>query len=90
LVSAQQMQRSIERARRSRLLVRQSSIRGMYRVLNRENGNEYVVNLFLRRSDRTRWGGCECLAGQNNQMCKHVAAVHVGLSAMRRGLRLVR
>jgi hypothetical protein len=93
LKSAKQMRSSIERACRSRLLVRLTSIRGMYRVLNRQNNHEYTVNFFRRKIDGKRFGGCTCRAGQENQICKHLAAaagVHVGLSAMRRGLRFVR
>jgi hypothetical protein len=89
LVSKEQLARAAERARRSSLFVRLTSIRGMYRVENRENGNIYVVNFFVRKSDRTRWGHCTCLAGQNSQLCKHIAgaaALHVGLSAIRRRL----
>ncbi len=89
LVSTEQLSKAIERARRSSLFVRLTSIRGMYRVENRENGNVYVVNFYLRKSDRTRWGHCTCLAGQNGQVCKHAVAaagLHVGLSAIRRRL----
>lgn len=86
LISAEQLGKAIERARRSNLFVKTTSFRRMYRVLNRENGNEYVVNFYVRNGKR--YGHCSCLAGVNHQICKHIAAAasaHVGICAMRCG-----
>lgn len=65
------MARAIERAKAANLLVQRTAIQRMYRVTNRENGNTYTVNFFVRKSDRARFAHCTCPA---TTLCKHVAA----------------
>lgn len=73
LLDAKQLERAIERARQSRLVVRRTSVARMYRVENLDNGQVYTCNFFVRSSDRARFGHCTCRAGQNNKECKHLA-----------------
>src|SRR5215211_3473112 len=87
LTSADQLAKATERARASNLLVQPTTIFRQYRVTNRDNGNQYVVNFFVRRSDGKRFGNCTCKAGQNNIACKHLsaaAACHVARMSARR------
>lgn len=70
---AKQLERAIERARQSRLVVRRTSVSRMYRVENLDNGQVYTCNFFVRSSDKARFGHCTCRAGQNNKECKHLA-----------------
>jgi hypothetical protein len=65
------MARAIERARASNLLVQRTSLPRMYRVTNRENGNQYLVNFFIRKLDRVRFAKCTC---PSTVICKHIAA----------------
>jgi hypothetical protein len=84
LVSADQLARATERAKAGNLFVQPTSIFRQYRVTNRDNGNQYVVNFFVR--DGKRYGQCTCKAGQNNIPCKHLscaAALNVCLAAQR-------
>ena len=70
LKSINSMSRAIERARSSRLVVRRTSIRRMYRVENLDTSRSYTVNFFVRR-DGARFGTCDCPA---NVICKHIAS----------------
>src|SRR5919107_611866 len=72
LVSADQLARATERAKASNLLVQSTSIFRQYRVTNRDNGNQYVVNFFVRNGKR--YGHCTCKAGERNLVCKHLSA----------------
>lgn len=74
LISADQLAKATERAKSSNLLVQPTTILRQYRVTNRDNGNQYVVNFFGRKSDSKRFGQCTCKAGQNNIACKHLSA----------------
>jgi hypothetical protein len=85
LVSAEQLKDAIERARKSDLFVRATPLSRQYKVTNRETGAEYYVNFFVRGGQR--FGHCSCKAGVRNIACKHLAAaaaLHIGISAMRR------
>jgi hypothetical protein len=75
LKDRQQLERAIERARSEakNLVVRRTNAVRQYRVTNRGNGNDYLVDFFVRRDGR-RFGHCSCKAGQNSMPCKHVAA----------------
>jgi uncharacterized Zn finger protein len=70
LKSIESMNKAIERARASRLVVRRTSIKRMYRVENLANGKSYTVNFFVRR-DGARFGTCDCPA---TTICKHIAS----------------
>lgn len=86
LVSAEQLAKATERAKASNLFVQPSSIFRQYRVTNRDNGQVYVVNFFVRK-DGKRFGGCTCKAGERNLACKHLAAaagLHVCIAAQKR------
>ena len=74
LTSIEQMQRAINRAKQERkdLVVRFTTAVRQYRVENRKTGGNYLVNFFVR--DRRRFAACTCPAGQQNMICKHVAA----------------
>ncbi len=85
LQSAEQLKRATERARAGKLFVQPIGMFRQYRVTNRENGNAYVVDFFVR--DGKRFGHCTCKAGINNQACKHLsaaAALHMMLAAAKR------
>jgi hypothetical protein len=85
LVSADQITKATERAKASNLLVQPTMIFRQYRVTNRDNGNQYVVNFFLRNGKR--YAGCTCKAGERNLACKHLAAaagLHVCTAAQKR------
>jgi hypothetical protein len=78
LQSAEQL----KRARAGKLFVQATAMFRQYRVTNRESGNAYVVDFFVR--DGKRFGHCTCKAGVNNQACKHLsaaAALHMMLAA---------
>lgn len=86
LVSADQLARATERAKAANLLVQPTTIFRQYRVTNRENGQVYIVNFFVRKDGR-RFGGCTCKAGERNLACKHLAAaagLHVCMAAQKR------
>lgn len=88
LISAEQLSKAIKRARAGRLFVQPTSIFRQYIVTNRETGAQYYVDFFVRGG--RRYGHCQCLAGENNQACKHLAAaaaLHVALSSIRRAAR---
>ena len=92
LKSREQMERAIERARQSRLVVRRTSMSRMYRVENLDNGQVYTCNFYVRSSDRARFGHCTCIAGQNNKECKHLAcaaALNVYDATVRRAAAMV-
>ena len=72
LQSAEQLTNAIARAKRSNLLVQPTSFFRQYRVINRNNGNTYVVDFFVENGKR--FGGCTCKAGIKNVACKHLAA----------------
>jgi hypothetical protein len=85
LVSADQLTKATERAKAANLLVQPTTIFRQYRVTNRDNGNQYVVNFFVRK-DGKRFGGCTCKAGERNLACKHLAAavgLHVCIAAQK-------
>jgi hypothetical protein len=72
LKSREQLNKAIERAKKSRLYVRASQFFRQYKVENRENGQTYTVDFFLRNGRRF---------GQN-LACKHLAAA-AGLHVVR-------
>ena len=78
--SAEQLAKATERAKAGNLFVQATSMFRQYRVTNRDNGNQYTVDFFVRNGKR--FGHCTCKAGQNNIACKHVSAA-AGLHVMR-------
>jgi uncharacterized Zn finger protein len=78
LTTREAMARAIERARAANLLVQRTTIPRQYRVTNRDNGNTYTVNFFVRQSDRARFADCTCPA---TIICKHIASA-AGLNVM--------
>lgn len=88
LVNAEQLSGAIERARKSDLFVRRTTFSRQYVVTNRGNGHAYYVDFFVRNGKR--FGHCTCKAGQTHRACKHLvaaAALHIGLSTVRRAQR---
>jgi hypothetical protein len=86
LVSADQLSKATERAKASNLLVQPTTVYRQYRITNRDNGNTYTVNFFVRK-DGKRFGGCTCKAGERNLACKHLAAaagLHVCIASQKR------
>jgi uncharacterized Zn finger protein len=84
LVSADQLSKATERAKAANLLVQPTTIFRQYRVTNRDNGNQYVVNFFVRNGKR--YAGCTCKAGERNLACKHLAAaagLHLCIAAQK-------
>jgi hypothetical protein len=85
LISADQLSKATERAKISNLLVQPTTIFRQYRVTNRDNGNTYTVNFFVRNGKR--YAGCTCKAGERNLACKHLAAaagLHICIAALMR------
>jgi hypothetical protein len=85
LISADQLSKATERAKAANLLVQPTTIFRLYCVTNRDNGNTYTVNFFVRK-DGKRFGGCTCKAGERNLACKHLAAaagLHVCIAAQK-------
>jgi uncharacterized Zn finger protein len=85
LISAEQLAKATKRARAGNLFVQPTSFLRQYKVTNRENGNQYYVDFFVRNGKR--YGQCTCKAGMNNRLCKHLsasAAYHVMRMAARR------
>lgn len=80
LVSTKQLSKATERAKAGKLFVQPTSLFRQYRVTNRENGNQYTVDFFVRNGKR--YGHCSCKAGQNNRQCKHLS-VSAGYHVMR-------
>jgi hypothetical protein len=74
LINAEQLARATEIAKASRLFVQPTSLQRQYRVTNRDNGNIYTVDFFVRKSDGKRFGHCTCKAGLNHKPCKHLSA----------------
>ena len=86
LINADQLAKATERAKAGNLFVQPTSFLRQYRVTNRDNGNQYTVNFFVRK-DGKRFGDCTCMAGVNNKPCKHVSAsagYHVARMAAKR------
>ena len=78
LESAEQLSKATERAKAGNLFVQPSGQFRMYYVTNRDKGNRYTVNFFVRNGKR--YGHCDCKAGMNHIACKHLsaaAALHV-------------
>ncbi len=85
LKSVEQLSKATERAKTGKLFVQPTGLFRQYRVTNRENGNSYVVDFFLR--DGKRFGHCTCKGGMKGFACKHLsaaAALHVCLAAQTR------
>jgi uncharacterized Zn finger protein len=80
LISAEQLAKATERAKAGNLLVQPTSFLRQYRVTNRDNGNQYYVDFFVRNGKR--YGQCTCMAGLNNKQCKHLSAA-AGCHVMR-------
>ena len=80
LVNADQLSKATNRAKASNLYVQPTTFLRQYRVTNRDNGNQYYVDFFVR--DGKRYGGCSCLAGKRNLACKHLSAA-AGYHVMR-------
>jgi len=84
LTTAAAMQKAIDRAKASNLLVQVVEWRH-YRVTNRNNGTQYAVNFFIRNGKR--FGHCTCKGGMAGFACKHLsaaAALHTCLAAQKR------
>lgn len=85
LISADQLARATERAKASNLFVQPTSFMRQYKVTNRDNGNQYYVDFFVRNGKR--YAHCTCKAGARNILCKHLsptAAYHCMRMAARR------
>src|ERR671920_918466 len=80
LINAEQLARATERAKASNLFVQPTSFLRQYKVTNRDNGNQYYVDFFVRNGKR--YGKCTCKAGMNNRQCKHLS-VSAGYHCMR-------
>jgi hypothetical protein len=80
LQSAEQLSKATERAKSGNLLVQPTTLHRQYRVTNRDNGNQYTVDFFVRNSKR--YGHCSCIAGMRNLACKHLSAA-AGYHVMR-------
>lgn len=86
LVSADQLAKATARAKASNLFVQPTSIFRQYRVTNRDNGNQYVVNFFVRK-DGKRFGNCTCKGSASGFACKHLAAaagLHVCIATQKK------
>ena len=86
LTSADQLAKATARAKASNLFVQPTTIFRQYRVTNRNNGNQYTVNFFVRK-DGKRFGNCSCKGGSAGFACKHLAAaagLHVCIAAQKR------
>ncbi len=82
LINSEQLSKATERAKASKLFVQSTGLFRQYRVTNRENGNTYTVDFFLR--DGKRFGHCSCKGGVAGFACKHLSAaagLHVCLAA---------
>lgn len=73
LISAEQLSKATERAKAGSLFVQPTTLHRQYRVTNRDNGNQYTVDFFVRK-DGKRFGHCTCKAGERNLACKHLSA----------------
>lgn len=85
LISADQLAKATERAKASNLFVQPTTFLRQYKVTNRDNGNQYYVDFFVRNGKR--YGHCSCKAGARNFLCKHLSAAagyHVMRAAARR------
>jgi hypothetical protein len=80
LVNAEQLSRATELAKAANLFVQPTTFLRQYKVTNRENGNQYYVDFFVRNGKR--YGMCSCRAGINNKACKHLSAA-AGCHVMR-------
>jgi hypothetical protein len=86
LVNADQLAKATERAKSSNLFVQPTTVFRQYRVTNRDNGNQYVVNFFVRK-DGKRFGSCSCRGAAAGFACKHLAAaagLHVCIAAQKK------
>ncbi|HEX8636062.1 MAG TPA: hypothetical protein VF703_18085 [Pyrinomonadaceae bacterium] len=85
LVNVEQLSKATERAKAGNLFVQPTTFLRQYKVTNRENGNQYYIDFFVRNGKR--YGQCTCRGGMNNRLCKHLsasAAYHVMRMAARR------
>lgn len=84
LLNADQLSKATDRAKAGNFFVQPTSIFRQYKVTNRDNGNTYTVNFFVR--NRKRYGHCTCKAGERNIACKHIscaAALNTCLAAQK-------
>lgn len=72
LQSAEQLSKATARAKSANLFVQPTNLHRQYTVTNRDNGNQYLVDFFLRNGKR--FGHCSCKAGERNLACKHLSA----------------
>ena len=72
LINAEQLSKATERAKVSKLFVQATGLNRQYRVTNRENGNQYTVDFFVRNGKR--FGHCTCKGGMKGYECKHLSA----------------
>ena len=81
------IEKAIQRARQESLFVGPSrTAQRCYTVANRTKGTNYTVNFFVR--DGAKFAGCDCKAGVEGMVCKHVA-VALGCHIQRVALGLV-
>ncbi len=80
LVNAEQLAKATDRAKAGNLFVQPTTLPRQYRVTNRDNGNQYVVDFFVRNGKR--YGHCSCKGGERNLACKHLSAA-AGFHVMR-------
>lgn len=74
LKNEEQLREAIERAKNERkhLLVQFTDVARKYLVTNRRNKQTYEVTFLVNKNGR--FGQCTCWAGQNERLCKHLAA----------------
>lgn len=71
----EQLKMAIDRARAERksLLVKMTGVARQYLVVNRNTNKVYTVSFSVKFSGQ-KFASCDCKAGMNNRLCKHVAA----------------
>jgi uncharacterized Zn finger protein len=80
IINAEQLAKATERAKAGNLFVQPTTLNRQYKVTNRDNGNQYTVDFFLRNGKR--FGHCSCKGGERNLVCKHLSAA-AGYHVMR-------
>jgi len=82
------MQKALQRAKQLRPRVRMIGER-VYEVIG-SKGDTYKVGFAIvkdARGNRVKLGECNCLAGQNEMACYHLAAaVNIGVHALRQAV----
>lgn len=83
LTTADKLQNAINKARQQKPRVKVLNF-GRYAVQNKETGATYEV--ICKRHGKRKLAACNCIAGQQNKPCYHVASavsIHLQLAAER-------